>query len=87
MSAAIRSIVPAADHKAMDTALIELRQKLFQAMGIVRLASSAIREPAYAKVETDVWTSLDAAHVLLCGVADRLQSSHTVLVGGCHGEY
>jgi hypothetical protein len=41
-----RTVIPTiGDLTAIDAALIELRQKLFQAMGIVRLASSAIRDP------------------------------------------
>lgn len=79
------NFVPPSD--SMDDALIELRHNLFEAMGIVRLASCAICEPGYDKAETDAWTSLNVAHALLSGIADRLQSSETLLVGGCHGEY
>jgi len=78
----------AAQSKAMNTALIELRHKLFQAMGIVRMAAFTIQEPGYAKAETDAWTSLDGAYDLLCRVADRLASTETVLLGEVpRGEY
>jgi hypothetical protein len=76
---------PTNDHKALDAALIDLRQKLFQAMGIVRLARRAVREPHQA--ETEAGPALDAAHSLLAAVADRLQSTNMVLAGGSHGEY
>jgi hypothetical protein len=78
----------------MNSALSDVRSTLFQAMGIVRMASSTISEPSYEKAETDeypgafVWTALDGAHEILCRVADRLMDSATLLAGEVpHGEY
>jgi hypothetical protein len=84
----VRTIAPANDQRAMNTALNDIRQQLFQAMGIVRMAAHTIEDPVYVKAPTDVWTALDGAYDLLCRVADRLQTSETVLLGEVpHGEY
>jgi hypothetical protein len=70
---------PKIDEKAMEAAFIEQRAVLFQAMGIVRMASETIREPYHAKAHTDAWTALGGAYALMGLVADRLQDSETML--------
>jgi hypothetical protein len=78
----------ASQERRMDSALNDVRGTLFQAMGIVRMASNAIREPIDDKAETDAWTALEGAHEILCRVADRLQSVETILADEVpHGEY
>jgi hypothetical protein len=81
-------VAPTVDLEAMNEALLEQRGVLFQAMGIVRMATHVIREPSYSRADTDAWTSLDAAYALLSAVADRLESSGTMLADEVsHGEY
>jgi hypothetical protein len=62
--------------KAMDEALLDQRIALFQAMGIVRLASATLRNSA---IGADEWTALDGAHAILSTVADRLECTETML--------
>lgn len=77
----------ALDVKAMDTALNEQCCALFEAMGIVRLAARQAqrcseaggREVSHRGESTDVWTALDGAHKLLSRIADRLESTETML--------
>jgi len=72
----------------INDALTDLRETLFRAMGIVRMASNTIREPSYRGAETDAWTSLNTAHEILCGVVDRLQSTETMFAEEVsRGEY
>jgi hypothetical protein len=73
----------------MNTALNDVRGTLFQAMGIVRMSVDTIREPPLGERSiTAAWTALDAAHEILCRVADRLQDSETMLADEVpHGDY
>jgi hypothetical protein len=64
----------------MDDALRAQREVLFQAMGIVRLASNAALEMTGGdKTSTDIWTALNGAYALLAGVADHMLSARTML--------
>jgi hypothetical protein len=70
----------------LDRALTEQRELLFQAMGIVGLASdrarrcgSAIDGTVSQTAVVDIWTSLEAVYGLLNGVAGRLESSEVLL--------
>jgi hypothetical protein len=75
----------AAKVSAMDDALRAQREVLFQAMGIVRLASSAAMEMTGGdKTSTDIWTALNGAYALLGTVADHMISARAML--GMPGE-
>jgi hypothetical protein len=71
---------------AMDTALNKQRGALFEAMGIVRLATRRAqrsgdddgRELSLGEAP-DVWTAIEGAHKLLGRIADRLESSDAML--------
>jgi hypothetical protein len=63
----------------MNAALGRQRGVLFQAMGIVRMASLAIMDPSYDRADTDAWTALDGAYELLSSIADRLECAETML--------
>jgi hypothetical protein len=84
---------PKIDVETMDTAINEQRGALFEAMGIVRLAArQAERGDAGRGLSlgeaTDVWTALEGAHKLLSRIADRLESSETMLSAEVpRGEY
>jgi len=66
--------------EAMDKALNNLCCDLFQAMGIVRLASDAVREPPLGQRSLqDAWAALDGAYELLTRISDRLQDCETML--------
>jgi hypothetical protein len=86
MSAAkVRPIRPAPEPtvsvEAMDTALNSQRCDLFQVMGIVRMASDAVREPRRGQRSLqDAWAALDGAYELLTRISDRLQDCETMLV-------
>lgn len=68
-----RSTVPV---REIDEALLDQRIVLFQAMGIVRLASKEIqREHGRA----DAWTALDGAYELLSRIADRVECADAML--------
>lgn len=90
-----KAIVPAVENKtvavtAINRALDDLRDPLFQAMGIVRMTSHAAMDSTYSKVETDIWTSLDVAHEILSRIVDRTQSADALLADEeevPHGEY
>jgi hypothetical protein len=75
--APIRPDVPAV--RTMDEALTEQKEALFQAMGVVRMASFAIQEPCHERADTDAWTALNGAYALLSSIADRLECSETML--------
>lgn len=76
------------DSETMDSALRDQRRVLFQAMGIVRLATHAIREEGSHRAITDAWTALDGAYTLLSSVADRVQTTETMLASEVfRGEY
>ncbi len=72
---------------AMDRALNSQREKLFQAMGIVRLATRAAQSGSEndgsisVADAVDVWTALDGAYALLDRVACKLQDTETMLNG------
>jgi hypothetical protein len=63
--------------RAMDEALLDQRIVLFQAMGIVRMASKTIQRDA--SHSADAWTALDGAYELLSGIADRLECADAML--------
>jgi hypothetical protein len=65
--------------RTMDEALADQREALFQAMGVVRMASYAIQEPCHERADTDAWTALNGAYALLSSIADRLECSETML--------
>jgi hypothetical protein len=75
--------------REMDKALNSVRGTLFQAMGIVRMATETIRGgSAYPRADTDAWTALEGAHEILSRIADRLETSETMLADEVpHGEY
>jgi hypothetical protein len=56
--------------QAMDAALINQREILFQAIGIVGLAALA----AKGSLNDDAWTALNAAYGLMNSVAGKLES-------------
>lgn len=68
---------PTISTREMNDALLSQRNALFQAMGIVRLASGAIQRSASNVV--DAWTALDGAYELLSGIADRLECVDAML--------
>jgi hypothetical protein len=70
---------PTVPVRAMNDALTDQRAALFQAMGIVRMASHAIQEPQHRRADTDAWTALDGAYELLSSIADRLECAETML--------
>ncbi len=73
---------------SMNTALNDQGVALYQAMGIIRLATTAVRDPAYDREVTDAWTALDAAYAILSGIADRLQDTESMLAEEVpRGEY
>lgn len=70
----------AAKLNTMDDALRAQREVLFQAMGIVRLASAAAVEMGgEGKTSTDIWTALNGAYALLGTVADHMLSARAML--------
>jgi hypothetical protein len=71
--------LPTINVDSMDAALLGPREALFQAMGIVRMASNAIQEPSHDRADTDAWTALNGAYELLSGIADRLESTEAML--------
>jgi hypothetical protein len=81
--------------EAIDAALTRQSMVLYQAMGIVELASRVLQgymQPiSGAREGHDVeiaWAALDGAHALLNGVADRLQTPETLLAKEVsRGEY
>jgi hypothetical protein len=92
----VTPIRPTIDVAAMDTALNEQCCALYEAMAIVRLAARQAqsrchvgdRKVSHLGEETDVWTALDGAHKLLGLIADRLESSETMLADEVpHGNY
>lgn len=64
---------------AMNDALCDQRIALFQAMGIVRLATATLRNLSADRETTDAWTALEGAYAILSTMADRLESSETML--------
>jgi hypothetical protein len=85
-----RSTSPAtrSPNTAIDVALQDLRGQVLQAAVIVNLATKAIRDSGSHDSVTTAWTSLTAVHALMSKIADRLQSSETVLLGYApRGEY
>jgi hypothetical protein len=79
---------PAPSAALIERALLDRRQTLFQAMGIIRLATHAIREAPYEGSNTDAWCSLDGAFGLLANVADHLENVDALIVAEMpHGDY
>jgi hypothetical protein len=71
---------PTVSVEAMDEALNSQRCDLFQAMGIVRMASDTVREPKRGQRSLqDAWAALDGAYELLTRISDRLQDTETML--------
>jgi hypothetical protein len=76
---------PKVSVESMDAALNDQRAKLFEAMGIVRLAIRAAQrgsgnDGSVAMVDAvDIWTALNGAYALFDRVAGKLQDSETML--------
>jgi hypothetical protein len=68
------SVTSSADGRAVQAQLVSGVGVLFQAMGIVQMASEAIQRDASDDV-ADAWT-LDGAYALLSSVAGRLNQQH-----------
>ena len=65
---------------ALDQELNEQRAILFQAMGIVALATEALRDRLPTRMHvTNAWTALEGAYTLMNGVSDRLESCDTLM--------
>jgi hypothetical protein len=73
-----RTSGPKISVEAVDTALNDQCCDLYEAMGIVALATDAIRNED-GKSVTNAWAALDGAYKLLKNVVGRLQTSETLL--------
>jgi hypothetical protein len=66
--------------EALDSARHDLCGTLYEAMGIIALATDAIRdEDGNSESVTNAWTALDGAYKLLNNVVGRLDSTETLL--------
>jgi hypothetical protein len=80
-----RTSGPKVSVESMDAALNDQREKLFQAMGIVRLATRATQRGSQRDGSipvgdaVDIWTALDGAYALFDDVAAKLQDTETML--------